>query len=144
MSERCHFISNNGSNGWVTQCEVLVAAFLCKPQKRQWALFLRNLPTTNSHLLWLNEKKKEKKAILTADINNKWLSQFCFTLNKPQEIPIKIYWFFPRLLPPLNLNDGGAGELRVMSAGDFCTPVVTDRNIMKMEIRQEHNVQLLT
>lgn len=31
-----------------------------------------------------------------------------------------------------------------MSAGDFCTPVATDRNIMKMEIRQEHNVELLT
>lgn len=34
--------------------------------------------------------------------------------------------------------------LRVVSAGDLCTPVVADRNIMNMEKRQEHGVQLLT
>lgn len=39
LSEHCYFISNNGSNGWVTQCEVFVAAFLCKPQKRHPAPF---------------------------------------------------------------------------------------------------------
>lgn len=34
--------------------------------------------------------------------------------------------------------------LRVLSAGDLCFPVAADRNIMNIEIRQEHNVQQLT
>jgi len=46
-----------------------------------------------------------------------------------------------RLLSPLNLNDGGSDVLRVVSAGDLCTPVAADRNITNMEIRQEHSVQ---